>query len=81
MNRFCVAALARLHPICARHGRNIPLELYSTVGGTGRSRPDESVLYPAKSPQCLINALTGEVELPQNHVSGNATYQEVADKL
>jgi hypothetical protein len=46
MNRFCVAALARLHPICARHKRNIPPELYSTVGGTDRSRPDESVFYP-----------------------------------
>jgi hypothetical protein len=61
MNRFSVAALARLHPICARHKRNIPLELYSTVGGTGWSRPDESVFYPAKSPQYLINALTGQV--------------------
>jgi|ERR1700674_735641 len=61
MNRFCVAALARLHPICARHRRNIPLEMYSTVGGTGWSRPDESVLYPAKSPQCLIDVLIGQV--------------------
>jgi hypothetical protein len=44
MNRFSVTALARLHPIGARHKRNIPLELYPTACGAGWSRPDESVL-------------------------------------
>jgi hypothetical protein len=37
MNRLCMAALARLHPICAGHRRNIPLELYLTVCGTAFS--------------------------------------------
>jgi hypothetical protein len=37
------------------------------------------VLYPAKSPQCLINAVTGEVG-PATKMSGNPTNQALACK-
>jgi hypothetical protein len=34
-----------------------------------------------KALKCLINAVTAQVKTTQNHISGNATYQEFERRL
>ena len=52
MNRFCVAALARLHPICARHRRN-----------TSPHRSQKVAMFPARvRPDSCVYGLPGRTE-------------------